>query len=148
MKYFAYGSNMNPQKMKERNINYTERIPATLKGYTLRFNKIASRNPAEGFANIVLNVNGVVEGVLYDLPDTDIEILDKYEGFPNHYDRKKVRVLAAAGEEEALTYIARSDKTGEGLKPTKVYLNHLLAARDMLSEDYYERLLRYDALDS
>lgn len=147
MKYFAYGSNMNPQRMKDRRIRFTSRIPASLPGYSLRFNKVASRNSQEGFANIVPAVNDVVEGVLYDIYDADLQKLDEYEGYPEHYDRQKLTVLTAAGEEEAIAYIACPDKIREGLKPTRKYLAHLLAAKDMLSEDYYLRLLCCDTLD-
>lgn len=114
MKYFAYGSNMNPQRMRGRNINYAERNPAILKGYTLKFNKVSFRNLHEGFANIVPDAKEFVEGVLYDLSDTDIEKLDQYEGYPVHYDRRQVKVMTGTGEEEALTYIACPGKVGEG----------------------------------
>jgi|LSQX01.2.fsa_nt_gb gamma-glutamylcyclotransferase len=148
MKYFAYGSNMNPQRMRERKINYTSRIAASLQGYSLKFNKVASRNPLEeGYANIVPEAKGVVEGVLYEIQEADLKNLDKYEGYPDNYDRQKVKVLTVTGQEEAIAYIACPDKIREGLKPAREYLVHLLAAKDMLSEDYYRKLLCYDTLD-
>ena len=53
IKYFAYGSNMNPELMRERNINFSLRKRVILRYFRLEFNKIASRNPKEGYANIV-----------------------------------------------------------------------------------------------
>lgn len=147
MKYFAYGSNMNPQRMRERKIHYTSRIQASLPGYSLKFNKVASRNPFEGYTNIVPEAKGVVEGVLYEIQEADLKKLDKYEGYPDNYDRQKVKVLTATSQEEAIAYIACPDKIREGLKPTREYLAHLLVARDMLSEDYYLQLLCCDTLD-
>jgi gamma-glutamylcyclotransferase len=53
VRYFAYGSNMDPERMRERNITFSQRICAVLKGYRLEFNRVASRNPQEGYANVV-----------------------------------------------------------------------------------------------
>jgi gamma-glutamylcyclotransferase len=63
MKYFAYGSNMDSERMSERSIRFSQRTHATLKGCRLDFNKVASRNPQEGYANVVKFENGIVEGV-------------------------------------------------------------------------------------
>lgn len=75
MKYFAYGSNMNPERMKEREINFSEREHAILKGWKLKFNKVALRNPNEGYANIEEDNESVVEGILYTIQDADIKNL-------------------------------------------------------------------------
>lgn len=146
-KYFAYGSNMNPQRLKERRINYVQRSPAILKAWRLEFNKVASRSPAEGYANIVTDVNGIVEGVLYDMRDSDISKLDKYEGYPEHYCRILVTVLNDGQEIEAITYIANSNNIRTGLRPSKEYLNHLLNGCDLLSEEYCNRLKKWETLD-
>ncbi len=106
----------------------------------MKFNKTASRNPEEGYANIVPDENQMVEGVLYEIPDNDILKLDSYEGYPDNYYREKVTVSLTTDTEEAVTYIASKDKVQEGLKPNKEYLKHLLAAADMLSERYYQQL--------
>ena len=148
MKYFAYGSNMDPERMRKRGINFSKREHAILEGWRLAFNKIATRNPKEGFANIVKNEKCFVEGILYTIPESDIEKLDRYEGYPNHYERIKVRVRLNRGEEvEATTYVAKFDKVREGLKPSKEYLKHLLKGCDLLSEEYCERLRRWETLD-
>ena len=154
MKYFAYGSNMNQEQMKERGIHFLERKHAILRGYRLEFNKLASRNPQEGYANIVPNENEIVEGILYEISDLDLPELDKYEGYheheeyPNHYNRIKVKVKLDDGQEiEATTYIANSAKVREGLKPSREYLNHLLEGKGILSETYYQKLKSWETLD-
>lgn len=148
MYYFAYGSNMNPDRMKERKVNYFQRKHAVLIGHRLEFNKVASRNPKEGYANIVPDKNGFVEGVLYDILDSDLLKLDEHEGYPNHYDRIILPVLTDNGQDiEAVTYIAQPDKIRKGLKPGKDYLGHLLAARDILSESYYKDMETIETLD-
>lgn len=141
MKYFAYGSNMNPSKMEKLNIRFNERVRATLRGYTLKFNKASSLNPDEGYANIVPDKEGTVEGVLYEITDSDLVKLDEYEGYPFHYTRITVKVETERGEViEAITYTACYDRIKNGLKPSKRYLKNLLAAKDILPESYIKKL--------
>jgi len=148
MRYFAYGSNMNSERMRKREINFLKREYTILKGWRLEFNKIASRNPKEGYANILRDKISVVEGILYTVQESEIRKLDEYEGYPNHYERIKVRVILNNKEEmEAITYKAKSDKVRKGLKPSKEYLDHLLKGCDLLSEEYCERLRRWGILD-
>ena len=149
MKYFAYGSNMDSARMSKRKMTeVSEKVRANLCGYKLVFNKLAERNPEEGYANIIRDDRGLVEGILYDVPDSYMSILDRVEGYPDHYDRIRVSVQKVNGKKvEAITYIAQPDKIGDGLKPTKAYLAHLLAAQDFLSYSYYENLLSRETLD-
>ncbi len=148
MKYFAYGSNMNPERMRERGIDFSERVRAILEGWRLEFNKVASRNPEEGYANIVKDDKEIVEGILYTVFDSDIKKLDRYEGYPCHYNRITVIVKLNDGKErEAITYVANSEKVRDGLKPSREYLNHLLERCDLLSQEYCEKLKRKDTFN-
>ena len=148
MRYFAYGSNMNPGRMKERGVNFTAREWAVLKGWRLEFNKVASADPRQGYANIVEGESSVVEGILYEMPDKDILKLDKKEGYPTHYDRITVTVELSNGEEvEAVTYVAQPERVAQGLKPTREYMGHLLKGCDLLSEEYCQRLRDWETLD-
>ena len=148
MNYFAYGSNMNLERITGRSVNVKKREAAVLEGYRLEFNKVASRNEREGYANIVKDENGVVEGILYVISEEDLEKLDKEEACPNHYRREKVIVRLKDGREvEAITYIANPERVRGGLKPTREYLNHLLAGREFLSDSYYAFLESQETLD-
>ena len=139
---------MNPERMKERGVNFLKREHAILKGWRLEFNKTASHNPKEGYANIVPDMEEVVEGVLYEIQDSDLKKLDRHEGYPEHYYKIKVKVELDNGQEvEAITYIAQADKVKSGLKPTKEYLKHLLKGCDILSEDYCRKLKEWETLD-
>lgn len=132
---------MNPNRMKERGVNFFERKRAILRGWKLVFNKVASDNPEKGYANIVRDENSIVEGILYLIDDKDVEKLDIYEGCPSHYDRKELEVELEDGSKvKAQVYIAQPDKVKEGLKPSREYLNHLLKGCDLLSEEYCEKL--------
>ena len=145
--YFAYGSNMNPERMRERGALFYSRQRLILPGYGLTFNKIVS-TPNAGVANIVPDENGVVEGVLYQVTLKGILNLDRYEHYPNEYDRVILRVPYKINQHlEIKTYIAQQHKTRDQLKPTRLYLDHLLAADDLLSENYYNQLKMLETLD-
>jgi cation transport regulator ChaC len=148
MKYFAYGSNMDCDRLRERGVRFSRREKAVLEWYRLVFNKRSTRNPGEGYANIVKDEGGVVEGILYEIADKDIERLDRFEGYPHHYDRRKVEVRLQSGEVvDAVAYIANRKMTAEGLKPSRGYLNHLLKGCDLLSKEYCEKLRNTPTLD-
>lgn len=151
MWYFAYGSNMKPARMKEeRGVGFSRRIHAILKGYELEFNKVASCNPTKkGYANIVPNEKTVVEGALYEITDSDLKKLKKYEGYPDHYDIIEVTVqLDNSDKVEAITFTAQKDNVKEGLRPSKKYLNHLLVGgKNILSKSYYDKLASQETLD-
>lgn len=144
MYYFAYGSNMDPKRICKRldkSIEELGREHAILRGYRLEFNKIACRNPNEGYANIVPDKDGIVEGILYKVDEKDITKLDCYEGYPKHYYRENVKVILDDGKDvEAITYIANPNMVRDGLKPSKEYLEHLLKGCDVLSKEYCDKL--------
>ena len=145
--YFDYGSNMNPERMRERGIVFYSRQRLVLPGYSLRFNKIVY-TPDAGAANIVPDEQGIVEGVLYKITLRGIMNLDKFEHYPTQYDRV---ILGAPHQGSELieihTYIAHPEKTREGLKPARDYLDHVLEAEDILSENYFRQLLMVETLD-
>lgn len=147
IKYFAYGSNMDPDRMRERGVNFLSRKKGILHGWRLEFNKVASDNQKKGYANIVEDRNSTVEGCLYEIEENDLKRLDKYEGFPDHYNRYEIEVETPEGKVRAITYIAHPNKIKEGLKPDNDYLEHLLKGKDCLSDKYFEKLKAIKTLD-
>ena len=113
----------------------------------MEFNKVSSQNPREGYANIVEDAESVVEGILYEIKESDLRRLDKFEGYPSHYRRTMVYVKLDDGEKvEAITYIAQLEKVKSGLRPSKKYLSHFLQGCDLLSKEYCEKLKRIPTL--
>ena len=149
MNYFSYGSNMDVQRMEKRGITFSKRRAARLSGYRLEFNKVSKDNALKGFANIIADDNGLVEGALYDIDEASLPTLEKYEGHPEHYLKIPVKVqLPSEGQEVcAIAFTASPDKIRSGLKPSKKYLTHLLAGKDVLSKGYFEWLERTETLD-
>jgi gamma-glutamylcyclotransferase len=148
MKYFAYGCSMDPEKMSEWGVEFSQSAHAVLLGYRLEFNKVSSGNPDEGYANIVQFENGMVEGVLYEIRDSDLSKLHEREGYPDRCERVQTEVvLEGRKKANAFTYIARPDRVRFGLKPTMEHIGHLMAAGPLLSESYRRRLSVWETLD-
>ncbi len=57
--YFAYGSNMNPEGMRERGAIFYSRELLILDGCSLRFHKITA-HPDKGVASIIPGRSGIV----------------------------------------------------------------------------------------
>jgi cation transport regulator ChaC len=145
--YFAYGSNMDPARLKERCTDkgapVLERVAGHLAGWRLVFNKQRRDRPGEGAANVVEEPSGLVEGTLNRMPAAGLDLLDVDEGVRSgQYRRRSVRVVRAdtATPVDAVMYVALPGVVRGGLRPPRWYLDHLLAGRDLLSAPYYEAL--------
>lgn len=142
-KYFAYGSNCDSSVMDRKGVGFTSRKRVVLKHYRLLFNKLSLRDKLPdsiGFANINEYEDGTVEGILYELVPGALEPLDESERYPNHYNRIRVVVESDLGTEECWAYQAQPTVTADGLVPSRNYLNHTLAGREFLSQQYFEAL--------
>lgn len=140
-KYFAYGSNMNPARVRARGLAVQRLEAATLPGVRLVFDKQAADHAGSGHACLAFDPGGRVEGVLYWLagPD-DLLRMDRFEHTPVNYSREIVEVLTAAGTATAWTYFANPAVLRPGARPARSYLDHLLAGRAYLSAGYYGAL--------
>jgi gamma-glutamylcyclotransferase len=144
--YFAYGSNLNParlvdDRLKPKGVALGLRVGGRLDGWRLTFDKIARAPKGAGAGNIVVEPGNVVHGTLNEMPLAGLDVLDVWEGVAGgHYERRTVPVVRAdTGDTvDAVTYVALL--VGEALRPTRDYLGHLLAGRDLLPEKYWEWL--------
>jgi gamma-glutamylcyclotransferase (GGCT)/AIG2-like uncharacterized protein YtfP len=123
MMYFAYGSNMDPEQMSQRVVGARALGPARLDGFSLTFS-VYSNKWEGGAANIELEPEGHVWGVLWEVPDEHAERLDAYEGHPVFYRREEVSVDGPDGTVVAMTYrIAHQE--GTYIRPTDQYLQRM-----------------------
>ncbi len=90
--YFAYGSNMSAARMKQRLGWEAPRRAATLRDFELVFDQAGFNAPAWSPANIRSEHGGLVEGMVYEVEEKDLKILDGYE---KYYQRLEVKVMAA-----------------------------------------------------
>jgi gamma-glutamylcyclotransferase (GGCT)/AIG2-like uncharacterized protein YtfP len=142
--YFAYGSNMNPDRVAQRGLSTVSALPGVLSGFRLVFNKMSREHAGVGHANIEWDRHCEVEGVLYELHSADeIAKMDPYERAPWNYGREVVKIAHGQRFIWAWTYFANPAVKTAGLLPPKGYLAHLLAGDDFLSQDYAQALRRH-----
>ncbi len=146
--YFAYGSNMNPARLRQRGLRFGSIRGACLPGMKLVFDKVSRQHPNAAHANILYAPGQWVEGVLYQLEDA-VEILqmDPFEHAPWNYGRDVVQVVADGAGVSAWTYFANRAVRRPGLKPPTDYLAHLLVAKEFLSTNYFRRLANMETVD-
>jgi gamma-glutamylcyclotransferase len=120
MDYFAYASNLNKQQMLKRCPGAKPKFNAILPNYKLIFTGW-SREWKGGTASIKPFRGNKVAGALWEISESDLQRLDRYEDYPATYDRINVLVIDEDGEAaRAVTYIKKqqSDET----KPSPEYL--------------------------
>ena len=140
--YFAYGSNMSAARMKQRLGWEAPRRAATLKDFQLVFDQAGFNDPSWSPANIRSEQGGLVEGMVYEVEEKDLKILDGYE---KYYQRLEVKVMAAQEEKfDAVTYFSKKS-CGEK-PPTQEYLNFLLEGKSFLSREYFDELSRIQVI--
>jgi gamma-glutamylcyclotransferase (GGCT)/AIG2-like uncharacterized protein YtfP len=140
--YFAYGSNMDVERVQARGMAFVRRCSGRLVGYRLVFNKRAKGAPGIAHANVEPCITSVVEGVLYALaaPENILQ-MDPYEGYPIRYNRRILPIETETGVASAWVYEANRAFIETGCKPTQSYLNHLLAGAEFLSASYLADLM-------
>ena len=107
--------------MKERCPDNQPGFIATLPNYKLVFVGW-SRQWRGGKASIRPFRGEKVIGAVYDISEQCLRRLDKYEGYPDSYNRFKVSVFNEDGEPtQAITYIKTSQ--AEETKPSMDYLS-------------------------
>ncbi|WP_395625717.1 gamma-glutamylcyclotransferase family protein [Daejeonella sp.] len=143
--YFAYGSNMDFNRLNEREISFEFIGLGILEDYELKFNKIASKKSGVGYANIVSQKGSKVEGLLFSIDN--IELLDQFEGFPSHYKKEILKIHYLGNLIDAIVYVASIKWVSNSLKPERAYLNRLLAAKDFLSKEYLSLLEITETID-
>ena len=124
--YFAYGSNMDPNHMARRAPGARSLGPARLDGFRLEFN-VFSTEWDGGAANLELDQNAHVWGVLWEVPEDQIGGLDAFQGHPTFFRREDVVVEGPEGPSIAWTYRV-AHQGGSYVRPTDEYLNRVKSA--------------------
>jgi hypothetical protein len=135
--YFAYGSNLNERRFKNRISTAKFKSRATLHGYRLVFEKL-SKKDGSGKATIVQGTEqSVVEGAIFTYADTEHDALKTFEG---GYSESPVTVTTGAGQETVETFIAK--QRTPNLKPFDWYVQHIVVGGRKLGlpEEYLTAL--------
>jgi len=125
VRYFAYGSNIDPRSMAEACPTATPVGAGRLEGYRLGFNVYSDRWEG-GAANIDPDVEAHVWGVVWEVDADCVTALDTYVGHPTFFRQEHVVVGTAQGAIECFTY--RVAHQHGYVRPTDAYLNRLRSA--------------------
>jgi len=133
MLYFAYGSNLDVEMMKERCPAAVPLAKALLEGHQLGY-KRWSDSWKGGVSTIVPSMGQEVWGLLYEINKADLQSLDAVEGYDpmkykdqNAYNRDE-RIVFKKGDTNqplcAWVYVAVPQ--GDYFRPTQSYLDSIL----------------------
>ncbi|MDQ3819655.1 MAG: gamma-glutamylcyclotransferase [Acidobacteriota bacterium] len=142
MKYFAYGSNLCTNRLRERVPSATFCQKAILYGFTLKFHKRSIDGSAKCNAFYTGNNTDEVHGVIFDIDEEEKQDLDKAEGRGRGYDQITIKVNTNGGVEEVFTYVANTKAIDDSLQPYSWYKDLVLsgAKEHSLHKAYIRRL--------
>ena len=134
--YFAYASNMERVHLKRRCPKARFVAAAMLSDHELVFSG-NSRMWGGGIADIRDAAGKNVEGVVWEISESEQKTMDEYEGYPNLYVRKEIQVRTKAGKVvTAFAYVMANP--GREAPPSKPYKRLLISGAEEhgLSEAY------------
>jgi len=132
MLYFAYGLNLDLERMKERCPSAEFFCKASLPDYRIDFTR-ESRELGCGVADIIWDKNNKVFGVIYKIEEKELGKLDKSEGYVpqrdiNCYKRIEIMVFEENNKGKpitAFTYEVEKKEFGK-YKPNERYKNFIV----------------------
>lgn len=139
MIYFAFGSNMNLRQMKERCGNSRFISSGFLDGFRFVYDGKSERwGGAVG--NIIPSSDSRVYGALFEVTGSDLESLDRYEGYPVRY--QKIDLQIKSGDEELNAFAYYREGEIEGAPSESYQATVVEGARDCgLPEQYIREFL-------
>jgi len=129
MKYFAYGSNLCPQRLKKRTPSARFVSEAKLNGHQLRFHKISRQDGSSKCdAFYTGNAGDVVWGAVYEIDDSDVPALDAAEDKGVSYEKVQLeaQLLNSDAVETVYVYVAREQMIKQGVQPYEWYKRYVL----------------------
>ncbi len=124
--YFAYGSNLDAAQMRARCPSARLLGAAMLDGYRLGFAGQSAAWGGGGVATVVRDREAHVPGLLWALTDEDLDRLDRFEGHPVAYERRRLLVTLPEGDRRR-AHVYVKDPT-ERATPTEAYFGVLWRA--------------------
>lgn len=147
MLYFAYGSNMDWDQMKERCHSTRFVGVAVLRDHRLAFTRRSAQRNC-GVADALPDVGAAVWGAVFEITEVDVARLDAAEGYRpgrerNSYRREERHVFVAGDDKQPLAvavYFGERENTPP--LPSQEYKNLIVggAKRWWLPDDYIKQL--------
>jgi hypothetical protein len=144
---FAYGSNLCVGRMRSRVRSADPRGAAILPVHVVRFHKRSKDGSGKANALATTDAADQVWGVVYELDEAELPMLDRAEGLGNAYDRHETVVEIAGSRLSVFVYIAAPSFIDDRLKPYGWYKRFVVegARRHGLPREYVDLL---DAAES
>jgi gamma-glutamylcyclotransferase len=139
--YFAYGSNMLTERLRNRVPSVRPISSVILSGYDLRWHK--SSTDGSGKCDITRSPAKMVHGVLFEMNDAHLGKLDAAEGLGHGYHHHWVAVQQINGASVlALSYAADQSQIDPILKPYDWYHSLVVdgARHHSLPDEYISKL--------
>lgn len=135
--YFAYGSNLNKEQVRERIGGFKETGPATLENHRLTFD-IYSPVRNGGVADIVESKDDKVYGAVYRIPEEKLYKVEEAGLKSGRYQPKKVKVKYQGRKIEATAFEV-VDK-GNFIEPSEEYLETIIEG--LKDHNYSDKIIR------
>lgn len=124
--YLAYGSNLHPQRLRERVPSATLVGTVELRGRTIRFSKRSV--DGSGKCTVVAgDPSDTVHGAVFQMDASDRPALDRAEGLGVGYTEQREMLELAGRKIEVFLYVATPDHVDERLRPYRWYKDLVLA---------------------
>jgi len=143
MLYIAYGSNINTEQMETRCPKALLYGKGVIHGWRLAFHG----NDGNAYATLEKDASSDVPVVLYELSDEDFKIMDKYEGYPTSYTKRKIAVYVRKKKRFGVVYLMNESRPVA--RPARRYVNTIRRGyeRFNLSMKYLNEALRKNSED-
>lgn len=142
MRYFAYGSNLSTRYIRTYCPSATFVMKANLSNYRVEFRHY-SENRQGGLSSIIEAPGELVQGVIYEVPEEEIEELDILESVPEGlYRRDTFLVMGEDGMWHKADLYRVANPSGP-YPPSKGYLEDMIegAQEHGLEPEYIEKLV-------
>ena len=139
---------MSSRRLRARTPSARFVTVATLSHHELRFHKRSHDGSSKCDAFKTGDSTHGIIGVIFDIADHEMQILDRFEGLGRGYEKKTVSITDHAADNiEACTYYATDIDTS--LRPYRWYWHHVLtgAREHALPEDYISHIERTISTD-
>lgn len=147
MRYFAYGSNMCTNRLRDRVPSCRFYAVATLKRYMLKFHKQSTDGSGKCNAYCTNDQDDEIIGVVFEIDESEKSDLDDAEGLGSGYNEGIVDVLTVNGTISAHMYVADPTAIDDSLTPYTWYKDFVVggARQHELPEKYIKGLETIEA---
>src|SRR5919106_1204076 len=125
MKFFLYADNLHPTQLKRRAPEHQFQMLATLPDHTIQFCRWSSQWRC-GLASVVPSAGERVWGIVLEITDEDLKLLDEFEGEVPTGAFRHVQVTVMTEDGEKLLVTTHTATPIGKFKPKEHYLEWVM----------------------